>query len=225
MKFAMVTAHTSNYNDLAELTWDKNKKRYCERWGYDAIAKTDDFKYPTSQISFERTELIIKLLESGKYDWIHAVGCDTMITNFTITLESLVDEKNHFIIASDCLHINNDSFLARATPECINWLKYVVSVREKYVDYVNAEGHRWFDQQAMIDSLDQINPWLKVVPQRVLNSYDYYQYPGSVPHIYKKDMFGNDGQWQKGDFLIHWPAIGNARRRILAQSMLQQVIE
>jgi len=219
MKFALVTAHTPNYQPLADLTWDQNKKRYCEKWGYDAIAKTDNFKYPVNQISFERTELIIELLESGKYDWIHAVGCDTMITNFTISLESLVDDHSHFIIAHDCYNINNDSFLAKATPECINWLKYIVSVRETYLT------RAWFDQQAMIDSIDQIKPWLKIVPQKIMNSYNYDLYPGIYPHVLKKDSFGNDGQWSPGDFLIHWPAIGVPNRIIMAQQMLKQVIE
>jgi hypothetical protein len=65
---------------------------------------------------------------------------------------------------------------------------------------------------------------IKIVPQRTMNSYDYDLYPGLVPHIYKKDLLGNDGQWQSGDFLIHWPAVPLATRIKLAQEMLGQVI-
>lgn len=219
MNFALVTAHNEAYQSLADITWTQNKKLYAERWGYDAIAKTDGFNYPVSQISFERSELIIKLLESNKYDWIHACGCDTMITNFTIPLDTLVDDDSHFIIATDCFNINNDSFLARNSPECIVWLKHIVSIREQYAN------HPWYDQQAMIDNIEKLGSRLKIVPQRVLNSYDYDQYPGSVPHVYKKDLFGNDGQWAPGDFLIQWPGIPNNRRIPLAQTMLTQVIK
>lgn len=219
MKFALVTAHNEKYQPLADLTWHQNKELYAQQHGYDAIAKVDGYKYPVSQISFERTELIIELLESGKYDWIHACGCDTMITNFTIKLEDLVDDNYDFIIATDCFNINNDSFLVKNTPLSIAWLKHVVAVREQYAN------DPWYDQQAMIDSIDMMADKIKIVPQKYLNSYDYDQYPGSVPHIYKKDMLGNDGQWSVGDFLIHWPGVSLERRLPLAQHMLTQVIK
>lgn len=226
MKFGMVTCTTGGpYSALHELTWDKNKKLYCEQHGYEPIVKDSNFKYDPSLIGFDRLEFVIELLESGKYDWLHMVGGDTMITNFTIKLESLVDDNCHFVAAYDCYNLNNDSCLFRASDQIISWLKNIVSLREKYVNYRNAQGHVWYEQQGMIDTLDNIKPLVKIVPQRVLNSYDYYQYPGSVPHIYGRDAFGNDGQWQKGDFLIHWPAIAVSKRLILAHSMLQQVIK
>lgn len=219
MKFALVTAHNDAYQPLADITWDQNKKLYAERHGYDAIAMTDGFQFPVLQISFERTQLIIDLLESGKYDWIHACGCDTMITNFNIRLEDLADNDYDFVIATDCYNINNDSFLARNTPTTIAWLQHIVDVRERYLDA------KWLDQSAMIDTIGMMGDRIKVVPQRELNAYNYDLYPGLVPHIYKKDLLGNDGQWQSGDFLIHWPAVPNHQRIIMAQQMLTQVIK
>lgn len=218
MNFAIVTAHNSGYQPLADITWDQNKKLYAQKWGYTPIAITNGFKYPLPQISFDRTEVIIGLLESGQYDWIHACGCDTMITNFNIQLEDLVDNDYDFIIATDCYNINNDSFLVRNAPTSIAWLKHVIAVREQYAN------HSWFDQQAMIDSIDMMGNRIKIVPQKTLNSYDYDQYPGSVPHVFKKDVLGNDGQWSQGDFLIHWPGIPLERRLPLAENMLTKVI-
>lgn len=219
MKFALLTAHNEAYQSLADITWNQNKKLYCEKWGYDAIAITDGFKYSAKNISFERSNYIADLLESGKYDWIHAVGCDTMITNFNIKLENLVDDNFDFIIAVDCYNINNDSFLAKAAPSAIKWLRNTVSLLESYQDA------KWLDQSAMIDTIDMMGDRIKIVPQRTLNSYDYDLYPGLIPHIYKKDLFGNDGQWQPGDFLIHWPAVPMYKRLELAKNMLTQVIQ
>jgi hypothetical protein len=141
-----------------------------------------------------------------------------MITNFDISLESLVDDNFDFVIAVDCYNINNDSFLARATPNTIQWLRNIVSLREAYSDA------KWLDQSAMIDTIDMMKDRIKIVPQRTMNSYNYDLYPGLVPHIYKKDLFGNDGQWQSGDFLIHWPAVPLEKRIELAQDMLGKVI-
>ena len=218
MKFALVTAHTANYQPLADITWDQNKKLYAELHGYDAIAKTDGYRYPLRDISYERTELIIKLLESGRYDWIHACGCDTMITNFTIRLEDIADNDYDFVIATDCYNLNNDSMLIRNAPASIAWLRHVVSLREQYATA------KWLDQSAMIDTVDMMGDRIKIVAQRELNSYNYDLYP-MEPHIYKKDMLGNDGQWQPGDFLIHWPAVPVPQRITMAQDMLTKVIK
>jgi len=218
MNFALVTAHNDAYKPLADITWDQNKKLYAQKHGYDAIAKTSDFKLPVSGgISFERSELIVELLASGKYDWIHAAGCDTMITNFNIKLEDLIDDDYDFIIAVDCYNINNDSMLVRNAPSGIEWLSHVVNSYEKY------KNHPWFDQQCMIDTIDMMGDRIKVVTQRTINSYNYDLYP-IEPHVFKKDLMGNSGQWEPGDFLIHWPAIPLKERIVMATDMLAQVI-
>lgn len=219
MKFALVTSFDEKYQPLAELTWYQNKKLYAEKHGYDAIAITKDFKYETNLLGFQRLELMTELLESGQYDWLHWCGCDTVITNFNIKLEDLIDDSVSVILATDCLNINNDSFLIKASPESIAWLKTLTSLREKYAK------HPWFDQQAMIETIDMISPQLKIVPQRFINSYDYTQYPPEPPHIFKRDLLGNDGQWQSGDFLIHWPGLTLERRLQLAAQILPYVIK
>ena len=81
------------------------------------------------------------------------------------------------------------------------------------------------DKTVSFDTIDMMGDRIKIVPQRQINSYDYDQYPGSIPHVYKKDLLGNDGQWAPGDFLIHWPGIGLDRRIPLAEQMLTQVIK
>ena len=47
---------------------------------------------------------------------------------------------------------------------------------------------------------------IKVLPQRVINSYDYTKLPLLKNRPNFNDILGTDGQWQKGDFLIQWPA-------------------
>jgi hypothetical protein len=142
-----------------------------------------------------------------------------MITNFNIRLEDLIDDNFDFVIATDCYNINNDSFLARASDTTIKWLRNTVNLLESY------SNAKWLDQSAMIDTIDMMADRIKIVPQRTMNSYNYDLYPGLVPHIYKKDLFGNDGQWQPGDFLIHWPAVSLDTRIALAQEMLGQVVK
>ena len=141
-----------------------------------------------------------------------------MITNFTIRLEDIADSDYDFVIATDCYNLNNDSMLIRNAPASIAWLRHVVSLREQYATA------KWLDQSAMIDTVDMMGDRIKIVAQRELNSYNYDLYP-MEPHIYKKDMLGNDGQWQPGDFLIHWPAVPVPQRITMAQDMLTKVIK
>jgi hypothetical protein len=218
MKFAILTAHNEAYQDLTDITWEQNRKQYAIRHGYGHHALTDGFT-SIGDISWARTRELVRLLESGDYDWVHVTGGDTMITNFNITYDQLVDNDCCFIITTDCWNINADSFLARATPECIEWLKYLDQFQEQY------STHAWNDQQCIIDNIERLGDGLKVVPQRLINSYDYDQYPGSWEHMQKKDIMGNDGHWQPGDFMIQWPGIPNVRRIPLAQQMLTQVIQ
>jgi galactosyl transferase GMA12/MNN10 family len=219
MKFAIVTAYNQAYEPLANLTWTSNKIPYAQKHGYDYYALTE-FKLPTKLISFERTEYVVKLLESGQYDWVYVCGTDTMITNFNIQLENLVDNDYDFVIAADCLGWNNDSFLARSTDLCINWLKKVGELTEEY------STSKWLDQDAMLNTVDMMEDRIKIVPQRVMNSYDYWQYPQDYePHVKKVDVLGNDGQWRPGDFLIHWPGLPLERRIELAKEKLDQVIQ
>lgn len=220
MKFAIVTAYTANYTPLTEITWDQNKVPYAQRHGYDTFALTEGFKYPLKHIGFQRLEYVVELLKTNNYDWIYVCGSDTMITNFTIKLEDLVDDEYDFIISVDCLNLNNDSFLVRNTPLAVKWLEHICALRETYADA------KWYEQSAMIDTIDMMEDKIKIVPQRFFNSYDYWQYPQDYqPHIDKRDILGNDGQWQPGDFLIHWPGLSLEKRIPLAKAKQTQIIQ
>lgn len=220
MKFILVTSYDEAYAPLAQITWNQNKIPYADLHGYDTQALTGGFKYPVKHMGFQRLELVVELLKANQHDWIYVIGTDTMITNFTIKLEDLIDEDYDFIISVDCLNLNNDSFLVKNSPLSIKWLEHICSLREQYADAF------WLEQSAMIDTLDMMGDKIKIVPQRYFNSYDYWQYPQDYePHVKKVDILGESGQWEPGDFLIHWPGLTLERRIQLATEKLTQVIK
>ena len=45
MKIAVLNIYNDNVKELAVLTSEYNKRKYCEKHGYDLICKTSDFKY------------------------------------------------------------------------------------------------------------------------------------------------------------------------------------
>ena len=212
MNFALVSLNDRNYQPLADITWLQNKVEYAERHGYGYACKVDGF-YGVS-IGYEKIYLLRDMMvEYPSIDWFWWTGSDTLITNMTIPLDERVDNDYHFIIATDCNGINADSFLVQNTPEGRAYIEMIIS---KYDQYKN---DNWFEQQCIIDSVEEYKDIIKIVPQRLLNSYDYGLYPECVPI----DKSGENGQWKHGDLLIHWPGTSLPHRIHLAQHYMGQI--
>lgn len=94
-----------------------------------------------------------------------------------------------------------DSFLVRCSPEGIDWLRSMLCT---YHDYRNSQ---WVENQAMNDYLLKYAAIIHIIPQHRLNAYDYSVFH-SLGDIWKlgQDCYGNRGQWEPGDFVVHWPA-------------------
>lgn len=96
MRIAVLNGHLPDYDSLAEHTIYGNKKPYCEQHGYhlETIRSIrPKFQDPASHargFTWSRLEHLAEMLESGKWDWVWTVGCDTLITNFRIKLEDLI---------------------------------------------------------------------------------------------------------------------------------------
>lgn len=246
MKIAVLTGNLPNYDTLALYTIRLNKAPYCVRHGYDLelVSETrPKFRDPNSHaggFSWSRLEHLAEMLESGKWDWVWTVGCDTLITNLTLTLESIIQEaetiraintpmpkcpdlglpfvlpgilkwrpasnqipigKKHLLICGERVTaLQADSFIVRSSPEGVS---YVRDILECYPIY---RHHGWVENQAMIDLREKHAAITHIVPQWRMNSYDYARFYGLHP-VYRDgtDCYGNRGQWQLGDFLIHWP--------------------
>lgn len=102
-------------------------------------------------------------------------------------------------------------------------MDYILSLYPKYKDDV------WVEQAAAIAALPQWQEIIATLPQRRMNSYDYTLYLEMYPDMpgvkAAKDIFGNDGQWKVGDFLIHWPGLPLKQRLGLAAHYLTQVVK
>jgi hypothetical protein len=70
------------------------------------------------------------------------------------------------------------------------------------INYENWEG----EQGIMKDTYEQYkNTVVKLVPQKLMNSYNYAVYRGRYPEPLI-DKLGTVGDWSIGDFVIQWPA-------------------
>jgi hypothetical protein len=235
MQFGIVNIYTPNILPLAVITTEYNKRKYCEKHGYDLLIKTKDFS--CSHLGFAKIQLILDLLKTNKYDWLYWCGTDTMITNYGIKLEDLIDDHYSFIISYDVWDFNSDSFLIRNTQQAIEYFEHIMSLYDIYVDsdgnatnfgskLPDGGNRAWGEQGAMIDLYQQYDKYKEITKpmhQKFMNSYLYNVYP-SPWHQKGLDCKGNPGQWSHGDFLVHWPGISNDNRISLALKFLSQVI-
>jgi hypothetical protein len=207
MNIVLASLHDQAYQPLGDITWTQNKIPYADLHEYAYCCKTDNF-YGGVSLGFEKILFIRDLLNTyTEIDWIWWTGCDAMITNFTIKVEERVDNQYHFIIATDCNGVNADSFFVRNSPEGKGFIDHIIGKMPLYKD------HGWQEQQIIIDSLEEFKSIIKLVPQKLINAYDYKLYPECQP----VDKLGENGQWMPGDFLIQWPGTGLAHRIHLAQ--------
>lgn len=196
MRGALVTIHDANYAQLADLTWTRNRTQYAARHGYEAIAKTDGFD--GMNIGFAKIKLLLDILKQDRHDALHWSGTDTMITNWTIPLTEFLYDGYHVTIATDFNGIQSDSFVIRNTLEGRAWLQMILDKMPEYL------RHPYLEQGVMMETYQQYQHIVKVVPQRFINSYHYplYYHKGARNN---QDQMGFNGQWHIGDFLIHAP--------------------
>jgi hypothetical protein len=207
-KIAVCQLWDHNYQSLADVSWTKNKKMYCDQHGYPYHIKTDGFTYCPS---YEKIKFMLDVMnEHPEYDWLYWAGADTLITNFYIKLESFVDENYHIVMAKDINDINADSFMIKNSPESRAYFAYLWTQVEKY------QTHMWWEQQAMIDSMPTYGHLFKFVPQKTFNSFLYRQLYWNIYHS-DIDKTGNSGQWTPGDFLIHFAGSGLPKKELCQQ--------
>jgi hypothetical protein len=214
MTFGIISLHNKDFQPLADITWNQNKVPYAELHGYRHFVKNHDTYQHV--IGFEKIFFIREVMYNNPdIEWFWWVGCDTLLTNFTIRLEDRVDNRYHFIIATDCHGINADSFFIRNTNE---GRYFINTIADKYDQY---KSHYWAEQQVIIDLQEQFKHIIKIVPQRDINSYNYDLYPTCLPY----DIHQNDGQWKSGDLLIHWPGTALEERLSLAEYYTTKIVK
>lgn len=211
MKIAVVCGYLDSFEPLAKETVEVNKREYCRVWDYTLLVPRRvnppwaDPKSHAGGFSWSRMAFLLAMIQSRQWDWIWTVGADTLITDFSTSLESLINEfgeGKHLLICGECVApIQADSFIMRASPESEDYLSDILSTWPTY------KHHGWVENQSMIDRRYKWEHITQIVPQWRMNSYDYrrFEYLGA---IYKSgnDCYGNRGQWKPGDFVIHWPA-------------------
>lgn len=130
------------------------------------------------------------------------------------------DGQTHVIFPADRgSYVQADSFLVRCSAI---GAAYLQDILDQYPVY---KTHAWVEQQAMMDLRQKHAAITRIVPQCAMNSYDYWLFAdrGSF-YTEGIDCYGQRGQWQTGDFLIHWPSTPFEMRLRLARKYDAEVL-
>jgi hypothetical protein len=211
--YAIASINTPNYQDLADLT-DAPKREYCDRHGYKYFVLKEP-KY-SDVMGFNKIAYTLELFnEYPDIEWLLFNECDATVTNLTIRLEDKVDNNYHFIVPVDRLNINSGNFIARNSEKGRAYLQMILDKEEEY------KKSQWAEQSVIIDTIDEYQNIVKIVPQRYMNSY--IQEPYDYCDV-RTDIFGNSGEWQQGDWIVHWPGLQHHLRIDQATKMLEKIV-
>jgi hypothetical protein len=226
---AVASMNTANIQELADHT-DATKKEYCERYGYHwSVLTESDFVLKTEPYSvwmdFNKPHFIMNLFNTQPdIEWLLFTECDATITNLTVPIEDKIDNDYHVVIPVDRLNLNSGNFLIRNSQQ---GRAYVQAMIDRAVNYEKDQGpgstlkDKWGIQQFMIDTLDEFVSIIKIVPQRYMNSYqqELYDYCDV-----RTDILGTSGEWQKGDWIVHWPGVTNSARLAHCKNLPDMIV-
>lgn len=173
---------------------------YARRHGYDFIV---DFESHTSlSVVYYKFDMAERLIASGKYDWIWWLDFDTLITNTSIPLTSIIDgalantsnpENIDYIFTRDCNGLNLGSYIFRGTPRSAKLVRDATTI----ANGPQEEGHGINEQEAIVKLLkrdEETRARTTLVRQQLMDAY-----PKEIA------CFDEDSEeWRYGDFVIHF---------------------
>lgn len=187
--------YDQNYQTTVERTLP-NHLAYCLKHNYSML----NFCTPNTEAKdrieyFGKTEwlwfqTVLRMFRGLDAEWVWLMGTDSLVMNHQIKLETIISAyKGDIIVSSDQAGLSTHSMLLRNCENTRNYLTWMLN--RKYL-YENAQYY--FQKNP--------EPFIKVVPQRVMNSYD------SMARLEEK----NPGSYEKGDFIIHFTCMEEERR-------------
>jgi hypothetical protein len=233
--YGLIEFHYQNYIPLAELTWTQNKVAYAQMHGYKTFCKNSGFK-EDSKIGFQKLWAVKEIMEENRdVSWFWVTGTDSMITNFFTRIEDRINNNYHFIISVDVNGLNADSFLVRNTVEGRSLIDKMLAVEEECSKHWDIEQRAmavvmglpvtadptWKTMNYNIQLNEETKDIVKIMPQRYMNSFNYQLYH----YTDHRDTVGWNGNWQLGDWLIHWPATSLDQRIHLYSFYNQHIVK
>lgn len=202
-KIAFVTLFDGNYQELAKYSIP-NKIAYAKKNNYDFYyfdSIIDSSKPP----QWNKILAIQKILEKGVYDWVWWIDIDSLILNFDIKLESIIDENYEIIFTQNTYsYISSGSCFFKNTDLVKNFLADVYYLRKDYLKdlKINIFDHEQQAIRLILQNDQTYKNITKLIHERVCNAYC----PTYNPDVlrYYPNWNNDDNLYQPNDFLIQF---------------------
>jgi hypothetical protein len=218
----ILTAADDEIREIGDVSAE-NKIKYADKHGY---AFTYFREYPKwinwegGDRSWHKIPLILKCLES--YDWIWWTDADSLIRNFYVRLEDILDTDKDLVIGRDHQPftmptapsipvdrvgmINAGNFFIRNCEWSRGFLAQVMNST-----WIERIGYYHREQGAIIRLLEdpENEAHVKYTHAREFNSYSN--------HIPGNELWKLEDVYQPGDFVCHWAGTNPSNREVLQE--------
>lgn len=205
MKVCIQIIYTANWLELAKATVF-NTVKYCIKNNYTWSIQTVKEPYD----AFEKIRMAKSILVESEADVVWVLDCDTLITNHTIKVENFINDTDDIFLCKDYNGINCGSFLIKKSDRCLKLLDFIYSHKGK----PNMDCEQNVIEQLYLLQGNSIC----VLDHPSINSYLYENYPEIPMQTHEQ------GQWEKGDLLLHLPGISISKRTEIINKIKEDII-
>jgi hypothetical protein len=191
-KIAIVTLYDGKYADICKYSV-QNKMAYSRKYGYD-FYYFDEYLDKTKSFNYNKMLVVGSILDTGKYEWVWWVNIDSVILNFGIGLDGIIDDKYELIFTKNSGNvITTGSCFFKNTELVRSFINGVCDLNCEYMKWVD---HNIFDQydpfvSYLLNFGRQYLCVTKLIDERVCNSYC-------------DDGISGGSVYEEGDFLIQF---------------------
>lgn len=207
MRVIVCSMFSPSHQELADISVP-NLQEYANRHGYELrIINIENDKW-----EYKKHEAFKEWMDKDECDLIWYKDVDSLITNLSIPIESFVDDENVFYLTKDFNEINGGSVI----------IKNTIGGR-MFNDMVLENGGMFENEQNLFNSFPILVfgvDFMKTLSHPSINSYKYDLYPECKSHVGREDL----GDWQPGNFVIHFPALQLKDRIELMKWYSQKII-
>ena len=191
-----ICAYPDNHPLILKDITPVNRETYTSRHKYKAIVvKTHPFGLGSNVcIQHSKLALMHSLLESGLYDWLMWLDCDSIIVNQERKVSHIIERYStadtHILMTEELLGLSSANWIIRNSEWSREFLKRAFHVANHELPYFG-------DQDAIISlamGRGVLDSHFRIIPQGEINTYDALNafYMGSR-------------SYDVGDFLITFP--------------------
>jgi hypothetical protein len=202
----IIGGYTSNIKEMSDISHD-SYIGYC--WDNNIALERHEITGLDRPPAWYKIQLILDEFDKGE-EWVMWVDADTLLVNNNFDITQLLDKTSEIIISKDINALNTGVMLWKNTPRTRSILNSIWESTEFM-------HHPWWENAAFINLYNEnllgMQDVVKIVPQNILNAYDYNLYGVSC----------ESGQLNDESFIFHLPGLPHDLRLVVMKKFVEKL--